>query len=385
MKRTLLISEIFPPRNGGSGRWFWDIYSRLSSDSYFIATGSCDGASEFDRKQLHSIQRLNLSSRYWGILDWRGIAFYLSSFFKLKKIVKENGIGIVHLGRCLPEGVFGLVFKKLMGIPYLCYIHGEDIETARASREHVWIIKSVLCNADLLVCNSYNTKAALLNDWGVTEKTVEVLHPGTDAKKFVPGQREAKEREDMGWGSRPVIMTVGRLQKRKGHDKMIEALRSIKDKFPNVLYAIIGDGEERSTLEELVSKWGLEGNVRFLNEISDDEMLKCYQQATMFILPNRTVDRDVEGFGIVLLEAQACELPVIAGDSGGTSETMKVGVSGNIIDCSDPVLIAEQVCALLGDEKLRKKMGKEGRRHVLENLDWDVLLKKTETIFGRLN
>jgi phosphatidylinositol alpha-1,6-mannosyltransferase len=102
----------------------------------------------------------------------------------------------------------------------------------------------------------------------------------------------------------------------------------------------------------------------------------------VFVLPNRSVGRDIEGFGMVLVEAQACAKPVIAGDSGGTAETMLVNETGFIVDCTTPEILAQKLSALLADNELAVQMGQKGRTHVVETLDWENLTKQASRLFS---
>jgi phosphatidylinositol alpha-1,6-mannosyltransferase len=385
LSKTLLISEIFPPLNGGSGRWFIELYSRLPRNDFSIAAGNTAGANEFDLVNNLDITRLNLSSRYWGVINPKGLYFYISQFFKLRKLIKQKKIRAIHCGRCLPEGVFGYMFKKLLGLPYICYVHGEDIETASTSRELSMVINKVLSNASILISNSKNTRDILINHWNVDHEKIRVLNPGMDANRFVPAEYEKDVRMSLGWGDRPVLLTVGRLQKRKGQDILIRALPAIKRAIPDILYVVIGGGEEKSNLLALVEENSLNDNVRFMDEVADAVMINCYQQCTLFVLPNRTINNDIEGFGMVLAEAQACGKPVIAGDSGGTSETMIIGKTGFIVDCTTPEPLAEKIVDLLRDQETLIEMGKQARIHATNNLDWNEHTKKALTIFNSLN
>jgi phosphatidylinositol alpha-1,6-mannosyltransferase len=262
----------------------------------------------------------------------------------------------------------------------VCFIHGEDIETAATSREQSLMVKQVCGKADMLICNSLNSQniARRLNyDVGNTV----VLHPGADCERFIPVTSDLEFKQDMGWTEHSVILTVGRLQARKGHDKMIEAMPTILAAHPKTLYCIIGDGDQKPRLLKLVSELKLDKNVLFLNEISDEQMIMCYQQCDIFILPNRTIDNDIEGFGMVLVEAQACGKVVIAGDSGGTAETMLAEQTGFIIDCTNPDLIAAKINQLLSDKVLIKSMGEKGLEFVNELFDWKPHVVKAKKLF----
>lgn len=384
MKKTLLLSEIFPPVKGGSGRWFWEVYTRISTGNVIVAAGQDANSDKVDISSPLRTYRLPLSSWSWGLKSLTGLKYYFSALRDVLKVVKQNDIQVIHCGRCLPEGFIGFLISKIKGIPYICYVHGEDVETAATSRELSWIVNKALGGATRLIANSQNTADILLNTWNTDPAKTMVFNPGVDASLFIPAPASEEIKSHLGWEARQVILTVGRLQERKGHDKLIEALPSIIERNPSVLYAIIGDGERKAPLEALVAKLKLEKHVMFMSELDDQEMIQCYQQCDVFVLPNRTVGRDIEGFGMVLVEAQACERPVIAGDSGGTAETMLVNETGYILDCTQPKLLAEKICTLLEDDALREKMGIAGRKHVQHTLDWPVLSKALKVEFDIL-
>jgi len=269
----------------------------------------------------------------------------------------------------------------LTGVPYICYVHGEDVTAAATSRELRFLAGKSLRRAAYIIANSHHTRRILLEDWRLPPEHVRVLHPGVDTERFVPAPRDNKVRQELGWAERPVVLTVGRLQKRKGHDMLIRALPAIRRAVPNLLYAIIGDGEERRCLEHLVMQEGVQENVQFLGEANDQTLRRCYQQCDVFALPNRQVGVDIEGFGMVLLEAQACGRPVVAGASGGTAETMRVPQTGRIVNCDNPQPLADVLSELLRQPDLRQRMGVAGRNWVVERFDWTSLTRQAEQIF----
>lgn len=380
--KALLLSEIFPPQTGGSGRWFFEIYSRLPRESVFVAAGQHDRQSAFDESHNMNVERLNLTMPDWGIRSWSAARDYWRLFRELRSLIARENITEIHCGRCLPEGWLAFLLSKVSGIPYISYVHGEDVESAATSRELSWMTHRVLRNASFLVANSQNTARLLTDNWQLSDDHVRVLHPGVDASRFVPAARDHEVRSQLGWDDRTVILTVGRLQKRKGHDVMVRALQAIRKDVPDVLYVIVGDGEERSHLHRLVRELELGEHVRFLGEIDDRTMIRCYQQCQLFALPNRQVGRDIEGFGMVLVEAQACGRPVLAGASGGTAETMNVGTTGIVIPCEEPERLASEVSALLLDTDRLGQMGSAARPHVVEHLDWNALTRDAATLFG---
>lgn len=380
MKKLLLLSEIFPPVHGGSGRWFWEVYTRLPHKQSVIAAGTSDNCEEFDHNSPLKTFRLRLASANWGIKSLEGLGFYWRNFWAVKHIIRQQNIDVLHCGRCLPEGVLAYCLKKTTGIDYLCYVHGEDIETASSSRELSWLVKKALNGATKLIANSRNSADILIDKWQVPEAKVEVIHPGVDTQVFTPAAQCAATKEKLGWQNRRVVLTVGRLQQRKGQDMMIKAMQGIVQQHPDVLYAIVGQGEQEPHLRALISELSLQDSVVIMPQLSDSEMLKCYQQCDLFILPNRTVNNDIEGFGIVLLEAQACAKAVVAGDSGGTAETMLVNESGLIIDCTSVDNIIATVNHLLSHPDTRAKLGLRGREHVVSSLDWQQCSKHLQAL-----
>src|SRR5688572_9363546 len=123
--KQLLISEIFPPKTGGSGRWFWEIYRRLPREQVMIAAGTCDRDQEFDALHDVPIIRESMTFTNWGVFGLRKWRRYAEAFRRLKQIARRERIDAVHCGRCLPEGLLGWMLSRRLGVPYLCYVHGE--------------------------------------------------------------------------------------------------------------------------------------------------------------------------------------------------------------------------------------------------------------------
>jgi phosphatidylinositol alpha-1,6-mannosyltransferase len=377
----LLVSDIFPPKTGGSGRWFWEIYRRLPREDFLIAAGEDPRQQDFDRGHDLRVERLPLLMRAWGLRSIAGLRGYWRNFRRLRRLAPEHQVTMIHAARCLPEGFMAWLLKRWCGLPYLCYIHGEDVNSASTSRELRWMVRRVLGAADFVIPNSRNTLRILKDEWSLPEDRLRLLYPGVDTQRFVPAEPDPEVRARLGWGERPVVLTVGRLQKRKGHDQMIPAIAQVRQAIPDVLYAIVGDGEERGFLEDLVKKHELAGHVQFLGELEDAGLVECYQQCDLFALPNRQFGRDIEGFGMVLLEAQACGKPVIAGASGGTAETMRIPETGRVVNCDGPDQLAGLVIELLGNGDLLSRMGQAARPWVVDNFDWGSLSCQAARLF----
>src|SRR5688572_13976392 len=149
----LLVSENFPPRTGGSGRWFWEIYRRMPRGRVVVAAGEHPCHEEFDRTHNLNISRLPLTLRQWGVLSQEGLRGYAAAVGRLRRLVRQHDVEAIHCGRCLPEGVMALALSWMTGVPYLCYVHGEDVTGATTSRELHFLASQVLRRAACVVAN----------------------------------------------------------------------------------------------------------------------------------------------------------------------------------------------------------------------------------------
>ena len=380
MKKTLLLTENFPPKEGGSGRWFWELYSRLPNDKVIIVANDTPEGREFDKTHKLDVVRIELESTEWGLASTKGLGFYWVTIRKVLKLIKKHGIEEVHCGRVIPEGVIARALKLLAGARYNCYIHGEDVETAATSREHSLLVKNVCKNASMLICNSENT-ANIVRKLGFDSGSkCEVLHPGVDTSRFEVAAPDTSFRQKMGWSGKRVLLTVGRLQRRKGQDFLIKTMPALLNEFPDLFYAVVGRGECYDELISLVDQHELHDNVCVYPDMDDEALIKCYQQCDIFILPNRTIDNDIEGFGMVLVEAQVCGKPVIAGDSGGTRETMNIGKTGHIIDCSSTENLLNGLSPILRNREIVD--GEVDIADYAKNrFNWDQHVAKAKRLF----
>jgi phosphatidylinositol alpha-1,6-mannosyltransferase len=380
--KILVLAQVFPPRRGGSGRWLWDLYRRLPGLDVHVVTATTPDTEEFDRTADLAISRIPLDLSSWGVWDWRGGPQYAAALFRLRSLVAEQRPDVIHCGKCLPEGLLAASISRWMGIPFLTFVHGEELTLAASSRELRRLTRKVLRTADRVLANSRHTRALLMDSWQIPSDKIVVMHPGVDTAHFSPAARSVEVRRRLEWRNRRVILTVGALQKRKGQDMLIRALPAIRQRCPDVLYSIAGEGWERPSLDRLVAEYGVADCVQFRAMPDDAELIECYQQCDLFALPNRQVGWDFEGFGIVLLEAQACGKPVIAGRSGGTAETMDPSNTGEIVLCDEPDQLASVAADLLQDEGRRERMGALARQWVVEHFAWDVLSRQAADLFS---
>jgi len=377
----LLLTQVFPPATGGSGRWLWELYRRLTGFDIHVLAGEAEGANAFDASAGMAISRMPLRFANWGVWNATSGPQYVRAFLRIRREVAATKPDAIHCGKCLPEGLLAATIHRYSGIPFVVYVHGEELTLAATSRELTRLTRRVLRAARMVVANSRHTKDMLVGRWGADDSNVEVMHPGVDSTRFVPAPFDAAARARLGWTGRRVILTVGALQKRKGQDMLIRALPAIRARCPDVLYSIVGEGWERAYLDQIVAECGVADLVQFRPKPLDDELIACYQQCDLFALPNRQIGWDFEGFGIVMLEAQACGRPVIAGRSGGTAETMDPSRTGELVNCDGPEELAETAAALLSDPERRAQMGARARQWIVERFDWRVLTDQASRLF----
>ena len=386
--KQLLLSEIFPPIHGGSGRWFYEVYRRLDPGSFLmVVQETSQDTHEIDSHYPHPILRENLHVDERIISNWTSIRRYQQISDRLRNMVRQHNVCAIHAGRPLHEGLVARWMNIRYGIPYLCFIHGEDINIATTSCELKILTQSILKNAYRLVANSNFTVGLLRNDWQVPEEKIALMHPGIDVSQFSQVARDPVARKYTTEGDM-VLLTVGRLQKRKGQDAVIRSVAKLREKHPNLRYLIAGVGEQMAELRRLVAELSLEKQVLFLGAVSDQEMMDCYRECDIFVMSNRAVGKDCEGFGIVFLEAQAPGIPVIAGANGGTGDAMVHGLTGLRVDCQDyenPVHLTEAIDDLVSTPELRRNMGIVGRKFVTENFDWSRISERARNVLGSSN
>ncbi|MYQ46757.1 glycosyltransferase, partial [Streptomyces sp. SID4985] len=204
------------------------------------------------------------------------------------------------------------------------------------------------------------------------------LPPGVDEKTFHPGSGGDVVRARLGLTDRPVVVCVSRLVPRKGQDTLIRAMPRILAAEPDTVLLIVGGGPYERELRRLTRELGVSGAVRFTGAVPWSELPAHYGAGDVFAMPCRTRRRglDVEGLGIVYLEASATGLPVVAGDSGGAPDAVLDGETGWVVRGGEPAEAAERITALLADEALRRRMGERGRAWVEEKWRWDLLAER---------
>ena len=375
--RYLVITELFLPTKGGTAVWFDEVYRRLGGRQIHIVTADVPGATEHDRDHPNVVHRLSLSRRWW--LRPESLGIYMKFLAASLYTACRHRFDAVHAGRVLPEGLVGWLVAKLIRRPLVVYSHGEELTTWRQPaklRAMRWTYR----HADLVIANSEFT-AQELRKLGVAPGKIALVNPGVDVERFRPGLPHDDLRRALGLATRDkMILSVGRLSRRKGFDHVIRALPSLRQHGLSVYYALIGVGEDRDYLLALATELGIDDRVHLIGHVSQEDLPRWYNAADVVAMPNRVVDGDTEGFGMVFLEAAACAKPTIAGTAGGTQAAVVDRVTGLRVDGTSVKAIADALELLLTDSSMARRFGEHGQARAVKQFSWQRVAERTRTL-----
>ena len=382
---TLVLTEYFLPTHGGSINWLVQTYSRYAPSDVIVVAPQCPGDREVDFTLPFRVERVVMSMTDWDPTAPASLWRYFRLLQHVYRSSRSYGVKQVHCAKVLPDGLVAWGLRKLTGSPYLIYAHGEEILIGLSSRKLRWLIPKIYNGAAAIIVNSRHTRA-LLAELGVRSNKLHLIHPGVDATAFrVDANAALIVRQQHNLGQAPVLLTVGRLQQRKGQDMVIKALPLIRQVFPEVKYLVVGAGEEHAALQQLAHEVDMQEHVVFAGRVHDSALPAYYAACDVFIMPNRRLANDIEGFGMVFLEASAAGKPVIGGRSGGTDDAIVDGVTGLRVDGDNLDMIAAAVIDLLSDPAFARSMGEQGRRRVAAEFNWDRVALRTRQLAAALN
>jgi len=368
----------FPPVTSGIATFFVNICRHLPSEKIVVLAPSMPGDQAIDVSLPFIVRRLLLP------IGESGTAKLIKTVLTVLYVLLETLRGKParhHCGQVLSSGIAGLVCRRLFGVPYVV-VYGSETVRLAGSRVGKRLIQAVLNHSDRVVANSRHTADEFIR-FGVGPEKVQVVYPGVDTLRFCPAPPDLVLIERYGLEDRQILLTVARLDERKGHDTVIRALAGLVSEHPRLLYLIAGKGREGPRLEALVKTLHLEDHVRFLGFVPDEGLPALYNLCDVFVMPKRVTTEsvlagDIEGFGISFVEASACGKPVIADRSGGAVEAVADGETGLVIDPSSDTELSNAIQRLLGDADLRRRMGDAGRRRVETTYDWHLLARQIQ-------
>jgi phosphatidylinositol alpha-1,6-mannosyltransferase len=371
--QILFLTDYFLPHAGGARVYYFNLYRNLINqfpDRVTVLTKKVDGWEEFDR--MESSDSFRIVRHFKPLSTWKYHELPKLVFPLMEAMYRSVGpkFDVVHFGDLYPQGAISLLLKTWFGIPYLAYCHGEEITLTDRFRYQPTLRNKIYRAADAVVAaNSFAREQ--LKRIGVSEHRIHTITPGVNCDVFRPNADAEEIRRRYQLDGKMVLLSVGRLCKRKNHSATLHAIRKILSDLPNLVFLIIGRGESEQKLRQLVAEQKLDDVVRFIGYVPDEKLPNFYAAADLFVMPNREEGNgDIEGFGMVFLEANACGKAVVGGRSGGTEESVVHGVTGMLVNPDDIDELAATLKLLLLNQDLRHRMGNAGLRRARSEYSW---------------
>ncbi len=366
MSKTLVITNDFPPRPGGIQTFIYGLVQGFDPDDVVVLTSKHTGWQEFDKQEKYPIFRHNTQI----LLPTKAVGDQAIS------IIKEFHCDRVLFGASAPLGLLANRLKNHGIKKTVAITHGHEVGwafTPGLKQTFQKIVKDVDKLTYLTKFTFEQISEAISSDQ--LEK-FEQLTPGIDINMFNPenktnGQSQ-KIRERFRLGNKPVVVCVSRLMARKGQDTLIEVWPEVLKKVPDAHLLIVGGGSLKQSLHKKTFDNNVHTSVTITGAVDWKELPGFYAAGDVFAMPVRTrnLGFDVEGLGIVYLEASATGIPVIAGNSGGAPEAVIDGVTGFVLSPNNQMILAEKIIELLLNKELSNRLGKQGRSWIEKQWQW---------------
>jgi phosphatidyl-myo-inositol dimannoside synthase len=371
--KHLLVTNDFPPKIGGIQSLLWEWWRRLPPASFAVLTSPYQGAAEFDAAQAFHVERTRepvLLPHPWMVRH-------------IDRMARDVGADLIVLDPALPLGLVG----PSLHLQYDVVLHGAEVTVPGRLPGSRQALAHVLRNARHVVAAGGYPAAEAERAVGST-LPITIVPPGVDVQRFRPlsTAERATARRQFGLPvDAQLIVAISRLVPRKGFDTAIRAVARMRAGRPDLVLAISGGGRDEARLRRLAAE--LHAPVRFLGRVSNDDLPQLYGCADVYTMlcRNRWGGLEQEGFGIVFVEAAACGVPQVAGDSGGAAEAVEDGRTGIVVRRPDQ--IDEVVTAfgtLLDDDALRARMGVAARQRAQTEFSYDVLAQRLGRSLGAL-
>lgn len=380
MIRLLVLTELFLPTKGGTAVWAAEVYKRLGGKEIHIVTADVPGAETVDATHPNTIHRISLKRVAW--LRPESLSMYARFFFKSLWLGVTHRFDAIHAFRALPEGLVAWAVARLTFRTVVIYAHGEELTTWGRGRKYQ-VMCFVLRRADRIIANSEHTRDTLLA-MNVRPERIGIIYPGVDVAVFRPELDITGLRESYGiHRDEKLVFSVGRLSRRKGFDQVICAIAALRAENLPLRYVIAGIGEDADYLDDLIREHTLENVAHRIGAVSEADLPRWLNACDVFAMPNREIDGDSEGFGMVFIEAAACGKPVLAGDAGGTGSAVLHNVTGLRVNGEDLASVVGGLRHLIEDHGCALQLGQSGLERVRERFAWEQVTQATHEIMRR--
>jgi phosphatidyl-myo-inositol dimannoside synthase len=374
MPRVLIVTNDFPPRAGGIQSFVHALAVRLPEGSVTVYAPAWEGAAAFDAAQPFPVERHPTSL----MLPVPSVAR------RAARLLGRDGCDTVLFGAAAPLGLLAPSLRRAGARRLVAITHGHEAGWAALPGARS-LLRRIGDSVDTVTYLGEYTRARLaraLSPEAVARMTR--LAPGVDSEAFRPGAGGAAVRDRLGLASRPVVICVSRLVPRKGQDTLIRAWPVVQATVPDAVLLLVGGGPYAGRLRRLAHGLGVAGSVIFTGPVPWLELPACYDAGDVFAMPCRTRRHglDVEGLGIVYLEASATGLPVIGGDSGNAPDAIRAGETGYVVSGRSPAEVAGRLVHLLTDPAGAGAMGEKGMAWIDQEWRWDLVAQRLQQILA---
>lgn len=367
-KKILCITNDFGPRAGGIETFVIGLIERMPKDSIIVFTSSQDGSAPFDAKWMSE----------YGVEVIRDRSRILLPTFRIgirvRVLVREREIRTVFFGAAAPLALLSQGLRKAGVTRIVALTHGHEVWWSKVW-PFSWAMRRIGNGVDHLTYLGEFTRRNISQ--ALTQRASDAMvkiAPGIDTEHFAPRSDAAALRRELGLADKKVIVSVGRLVHRKGQDRLIESLPEILTQIPQAHILFIGDGPYKDHLVKRAEQLGVSPHITFIGRIQYAELPRYICAGDIFAMPSRSrlAGLEVEGLGIVYLEASACGLAVIGGKSGGAPDAVLEAETGFAVEGTSPAAIAQAAIALLSQPELSARMGARGREWILSQWQWSA-------------
>ena len=367
MEKILCITNYFGPRTGGIETFVIGLIERLPKNTVIVYTNAQDKSEEYDQRWRDDFGVEVIRDKARILLPTPGVAYCISA------LVKDRSIKTAFFGAAAPLALLTPTLRRAGVKKVVALTHGHEVWWSKIW-PFTWAIKSIARNVDHLTYLGEFTRKAISRVISDSARASMVkIAPGIDTDHFAPVD-STDVKKSLGLIEKKVIVSVGRLVHRKGQDVLITAMPEILREIPDAHLLLIGEGPYRQYLESQVKKLQIDSHVSFIGRISYADLPRYICLGEVFAMParSRLAGLEVEGLGIVYLEASACGLPVIAGNSGGAPDAVREGVTGVVVDGRDRQTVAQSITELLAAPERARTMGLAGRAWIIEEWRWQI-------------
>ena len=366
--RVLVVTNDFPPRVGGVQQYVWNAVRHLPADRVAVLAPNWPGWREHDQAQPFAVHRWP-STVAWPTAELAR---------RVDSLIREHRADVVLFGHGFPLALLGPRLAK-KGVPYVAFTHGAEVWMARVPALAAGL-RAALGQARAVTAVSEYT-ARTIRKVVPPSVPLTVLYTGVDIDRFNPHVDGSPVRERYRLEDRPVVLCVSRLVPRKGQDILIRGMPLLRKLAPDAVLLIAGGGSYRAELEQEASR-APSDSVVFTGEVREEDAPVYYAACDVFAMPcrSRWAGLEVEGFGIVFLEAAATAKAVVAGRSGGAAEAIRDEETGLLVEGTEPKAAALAVGQLLRERDVANRLGAAGRSRVEQQFAWPTIASQLASI-----